>query len=437
MQILIPKELAPLKSINFACWLSQLDNESIFTYDFKNMQHCHPYGLLVVATAIRNNMKRFPCAKHEFVNTEETQGGRFAAEFGFYQSLGVDIGYAKEEDEVGDRYIPIKKISAAHLHEKYADTTLLNEKVNRHAAKLSQMLVGYQYQSVLDAIQYCFREIMRNTFEHAKTNELWVCGQYWPSREEAEIAVLDEGIGILKSLQTNKRIIAKTCAEANSLALQPGLSCTLGTRSDSLDFWQNSGYGLYVASTLCAINGGYFILSSGDSALLVNGREQQEYKSFQTGTAICVNIRLNSKKLQKFDDTLSAIVKEGEEQARKYGENRISTASKVTTIASMVQHIEKAVQASSIDIPYENGPVPINEVVFFQVIRLNGRHELEGVFEYDGQQFPGVLLNVSEFNRKIYVNNKMKIQAIVRKLKKNRYNLLELHSYNKQLKRTR
>lgn len=170
MRIEIPERLTPVTSINFANYIAQcgakMDTYE-FIYDFKGMQHCHPYGLLVVACAIRNNIKNRPDATHTVENSMESQGGQFAANFGFYQSFGIDIGTAIEENDQGDRYIPIKKITAADLHEQYTYTTLLNEKINRHAQMLSEVLVGDLKQNVRDAVQYCFREIMRNTFEQA------------------------------------------------------------------------------------------------------------------------------------------------------------------------------------------------------------------------------------------------------------------------------
>lgn len=32
---------------------------------------------------------------------------------------------------------------------------------------------------------------------------MWICGQYWPSFELAEIAIANEGIGIYKSITQN------------------------------------------------------------------------------------------------------------------------------------------------------------------------------------------------------------------------------------------
>jgi len=123
----------------------------------------------------------------------------------------------------------------------------------------------------------------------------------------------------------------------------------IGLKQDPMDLWQNSGYGLYVASTLCAMTGGYFIVSSGTSAVLVNSKEQSEYQASPKGTVICLNIKTDSKKLCNFDDTLNAIVCEGQKKAFDNGEKRILTASKVTTIASMVKHIENTVQTDTIN----------------------------------------------------------------------------------------
>ena len=433
MNIKIPSKLTPLNVINFSNELWSCNPDQNYTYDFQNMQHCHPYGLLVLASVIRNNINRHPNSKHELIGTSATQGGEFAASFGLYQSIGKDIGLAKEEDDIGYRYIPIKKISAKDLHTRYSGTTLLNEKVNQHSAFLADILVGDQSQTVREAIQYCFREIMRNTFEHAHTDDLWVCGQYWPTRHEAEIAILDEGIGILKSLQSNPRIQVSSCAEANALAVQPGLSCTLGQKNDPYNMWQNSGYGLYVASTLCGINGGYFVLSSGDSALLINANEEHQYGCHQVGTAVCLNIRTDSRKLRDFDTTLAAVVAEGETKAQENGTKRILTASKVTTIASMIRHIEQSACYTA-GIPEKSiGLVPINESVVFEAQSTNRQNEVVGIFTYNGKCFNGVLVNVSGFNKTRYVTEQMRISAIVRKYKNGIYTLLESHRYKKYL----
>ena len=71
--------------------------------------------------------------------------------------------------------------------------------------------------------------------------------------------------------------------------------------------------------TLCSKNSlcydrGYFIISSGNSAVLVNNEVQQAYSASQKGTVICLNIKTNSRILCNFDETLKAIVEEGQKK---------------------------------------------------------------------------------------------------------------------------
>lgn len=437
MNITIPSELTPLEAINFANYIeNRVPEDDEYTYDFKDMQHCRPFGLLVVASAIRKNMGRFPNAKHIPINTNGTQGCAFAATFGFFQSIGFDIGDFKEEGSFGNRYIPIKRISANDLHARFKGTSILNEKVDYQANEFANLLANDKSTAVKDALQYCFREIMRNTFEHGESDCLWVCGQFWPSRNEAEIAILDDGIGIFKSLQSNPRINVTSCKEALNLAVQPGLSRTLGDPLAKDDMWQNSGYGLYVASTLTAICNGYFILCSGDTSFIVNGTAQQYYDSSHSGTVVGISIDTNNRHLKNFKTTLTNIVAEGETRAKSNADKRILSASKITSIASMIQHIKttnKIVdQSKTMEAENEsNQLVPRGEVVTFKVCNCNPRGEILGWFDYNGERYDGKLINVNAINRKFYCADKRNITAIVRKFNGVEYILFEPQTYEK------
>lgn len=430
MTFIIPEELTPVKAINFANFVCQyliLPEQHEYSYDFARMQHCKPFGLLITASAIRNNQKAHPNSKHTFINVQDNQGTQFASSFGFFQSIGYNLGRLTTAEDFGNRYIPIKKITAEALHSEYTDTTLLNAKVDRHADILANTLVGDISQSAHDALQYCFREMIRNSFEHANVDELWVCGQYWPTRHEAEIAILDEGIGILGSFRNNRRIHATTCSEANKLSLQPGLSRTLGLRQDPFDYWQNSGYGLYVASTLCAMNDGYFCLSSGDNAILVNGETQTEYKSIQTGTAVCLNLRVDSQKLANFDTTLKMIVQEGEKRAKENSEARIVTASKVTSIASMIHHIQDNIPAlthSETKRVHKTGDIVdsiIGSNVLYSPEKEISKGRLFGSFTVGKIEYKGLMDNIPAKNRRLYIRNNIPIHATVKSVLHNIY----------------
>lgn len=58
-------------------------------------------------------------------------------------------------------------------------------------------------------------------------------------------------------------------------------------------------------------------------------------------------------------------MQEGEKKALENGEKRILTASKVTTIAPMVKHIERSVQSDEMDAVIADTAIPINTEVSF------------------------------------------------------------------------
>ena len=118
MVIQIPERLSPLPALNFSKSLASLHREKEFIYDFTNMQHCPPFGMLIVADAIRTVQESFPQCKHIPINYDRTQGCQFASNFDFFQMCRWDIGLHHSAESYGATYIPIKKISISDLQKK-------------------------------------------------------------------------------------------------------------------------------------------------------------------------------------------------------------------------------------------------------------------------------------------------------------------------------
>ena len=112
----------------------------------------------------------------------------------------------------------------------------------------------------------------------------------------------------------------------------------VGLYQDPYDDWQNSGYGLYVSSSLCTL-GGHFILASGDDATFLNNRGQKNYYSTTNGTIVCLSINANH--IDDLSELLKTIVSEGSRRSKEYGKDRILTASKVSSIASITSSLKK------------------------------------------------------------------------------------------------
>lgn len=333
MKIQIPHQLSPLNALNFSKYLASCHRENEFIYDFSHMQHCPAFGMLIVADAIRKNINSFPQATHTPINYQSTQGCNFASEFGFFQACGWDIGRLPSSTAYGTTYIPIKKISISDLQSRYLSSTIvLGEMIDRHSFELATTLTQAQDSQATKILQYCLREIIRNSYEHGKTEEVWVCGQFWENRQSAQIAVIDSGCGIYKSLRQNRHYNPRNDKEANLLALQPGVTRTYGLKQCD-DFWDNSGYGLFMASSICC-KGGFFWLCSGTDATLVNSDGQLNYQVQYNGTAICMDIHTD--RIKDIEAILPEIALKGRHEAEKSGSSRVLTASKVSTIASLI-----------------------------------------------------------------------------------------------------
>ena len=331
--IIIPQNLSPVDAINCSKHIIGAAPDRTFKYDFSEMQHCHPFGLLLLGNAIRYNRYHYKKSKHLCVGLDNSQSVEFASDLGFFQYAGWDIGRKTSIYDYGVRHIPIKQISVKDLQAAYPNTFVLGDIIDQHAYDLAFTLTQDKYSEATKTLQYCLREMIRNTFEHGKTESIWVCGLYWPTRNEAEIALLDEGCGVFTSLSGNRRYKLNSHMEANKLALQPGASRMLGIKQDPYDVWQNSGYGLFMASALCAL-GGYFILCSGDDATLINSTAQTNYSSDLRGTAICMNIKTD--RIVNLQQQLNNLVSIGNSKARENEGYRILSASKVSTIASLI-----------------------------------------------------------------------------------------------------
>lgn len=79
-------------------------------------------------------------------------------------------------------------------------------------------------EHVFDVIQYSIREILRNSAEHNEGESVSILAQYWPTKDLAEIVIIDDGIGVPHSLYGNGYVECANSREALKFALLPGIS---------------------------------------------------------------------------------------------------------------------------------------------------------------------------------------------------------------------
>lgn len=328
----IKEILSPPNALICAHYICSRPRVKNYCFDFSKVKHCPPFGMLVIINAIDQLKRKYQTSNFEYIIPENSDSCNYMAHLGFFQIIGHDIGRRTTYEDRTSKCIPITKISSKDLFDKYPEEYIVQQQIERLARDFSSTLTREKFSETTKTLSYCIREILRNSFEHSTCHEAYICGQYWPIRKKTELAIMDYGCGIRQSLARNPLYSFSSDAEANKLALQPGVSSVPLGPSNEDDVWHNSGYGLYMASALCSL-GGHFILASGNDATFINNAAQRNYETRIHGTLTCLALDIG--KISKLDKTLLAISEKGEKYAEQYS-NRILTASKVSSIASLI-----------------------------------------------------------------------------------------------------
>ncbi|AYA69929.1 ATP-binding protein [Acinetobacter sp. WCHA55] len=283
--------------------------------DLNGIGFCDPQTILCLAVMLRDfDMKRGQLYTDISIRPNNNVIG-YLAHIGFFDFIGANFGNKIGEVSVGESYIPIRAINKTELlRESYETGKSLQDLVQEEASYLARVLVGSNWnEQIYLTIAYSVREAIRNALEHSEEDICFVCGQRW-TNNRAQIAVIDEGIGIYQSL-VNAEI---NVSDENFLqvALQAGLSRTLNIE-ESLNIHGNSGFGLYVLYHLAKNYGRMTISSSGKTLIAKrakNGIEERD-SSF-IGTCISIEFSMYPNDVA---DVISMIADSGEEEAKEAG----------------------------------------------------------------------------------------------------------------------
>lgn len=118
-------------------------------------------------------------------------------------------------------------------------------------------------------ISYALTELLNNALSHARRQRhgqacVWVASQYYPRSGRLQLAVVDNGCGMLETLRDHAAMRArprKTDLDAILVALRPRVSCNrdLGVFKDSV----NQGVGLTMVSRIAERAQGRLVVVSG------------------------------------------------------------------------------------------------------------------------------------------------------------------------------
>lgn len=163
--------------------------------------------------------------------------------------------------------------------------------------------------SILQALSYCFYEILDNVHIHSGKPLGTAITQFDASKEVLRILVADDGMGIRQSLSENEKFSEITEAEAISMCIE-----------DSITDGKGMGFGLYATSRLMKDVGLQFILHSGNHKLIHKGNKTEVIENgLWQGTIVYMEIT-TSKEIDPND-----VVEHRTEADAQYNEAFIET----------------------------------------------------------------------------------------------------------------
>lgn len=292
-------------------------------FDFTDSHFFTPMAMIFISHQIRLFRSQYPNVRMQISGYHHLG---YPAHMGFFKCFGADIGKDVGEASGDINYLPLTYIKSKAFISEHGHVRL-NEAIEIEAGRLATVLTQFGSGSLFSLIQYSLREVIRNVFEHSSSSILTYCAQYWPSRQKIQIAIVDEGVGIHRSLQFNPRY--KDISERDSLhlACMPGVSGNYKaiTDPDGNNPWRNSGYGLYMLSRLCRNSGGFLLMSS-DTALVLGQDTKRDFQvqNFR-GTLVRLDLDIRDKSI--LAKRLDKYATEGKELAKAIRGAQVITAS--------------------------------------------------------------------------------------------------------------
>ncbi len=312
LTISLPARLDLNGAISFGNTLSTQTVETVALFDCGALTFVEPFGMLYAAQVIQQFRARTGCQIAP-INHDRATSADYAAHMGFFQACGFPIGKKPGQAPGSTRYLPItfQSVAALRTSQTYrADVQRIGDTI---ASQLLQKASG----SLLTAVAYAIREVVRNVVEHSEADQFKYCAQYWPSQNEVEIAIIDAGIGLSASLRRNPFLSAlANDRDALKLALHPGSSSKAYQGTPKQEGLQNSGFGLYMLYRLCGL-GGSFFLGSASAGLFHDARASGHQYHDLACQGTVLSLRINGERLKNFDNQWDTFVAEGNIEAEK------------------------------------------------------------------------------------------------------------------------
>ena len=302
--IRLPHSTSPRDVLPILEKLESAASQGDVLIDFCDVQHIEPLGTLLLLSGIRRLMGGSTGLKFAEQPRTDSQGHHLLGHMGFWEELGIE--FDKKKGPPTADTIPIQTVSYQEMFQQAGRRDPVRAGlISDYASKLATIITKSEKPTELWlALEYSFREMIRNAFEHSGSDRVWIAAQSWHGDERVQLAIVDEGRGIRDSFAKVRPDLNDAAALRHALA--PGISSKSGRkRSPEAEeklmeefpdtdprAYDNSGYGLTFTYEL-AKRAGSFGIASGTAWFADGDNGRFTNPTVHRGTAIQININLS------------------------------------------------------------------------------------------------------------------------------------------------
>lgn len=214
-KIVFPSGVDLEVALEYSRLISDLHPGTQVLFDFSRIKWIGPFGMVLLSTCIEDAVKRLGPG-HCFAVGHKSQS--YMAHMGFFRVFGLNHGNKPGQASSSSTYRPITDFDCTPYYQAAVQGGVaLGELMEEEAKRISSVLVQNVEGDLYETLSFAIREMLRNALEHSQTKVIRVCAQYWKSKDQVEVAILDHGRGIKASLSQNPYV---KC-ESDRQALRP------------------------------------------------------------------------------------------------------------------------------------------------------------------------------------------------------------------------
>lgn len=286
-------------------------------FTFEGLKWIDPSGAVILLETIENlNQEDVDVSFLSIEGISHKSAISYGKAMGIFQELGLTNGPSRKE---GPTYLAPRKVNISEVYEDLADSKISLETYHDGlAAKIIRKI--FNFTSETDESEkerlflYVVNEIIRNIFDHSKTEYFYYASQYINYTSIVEMVISDRGVGLKETIpfdEEEKWFERDTSNAAIYKAITPGL--TAGSNHGSVpQGYENSGYGLAIVKNIITSAKGTLSIASGDSSICFGEDEDQLEPCSIQGTVVRLRLDLGNLEQVSFEEQLDKARSEAE-----------------------------------------------------------------------------------------------------------------------------